>query len=210
MTTPDPFESKFLQSVERARRVAAGLLRSPLGAHTCDDVVSTFIEKELKAGKSEDEIVELLNSPSLYRLLENVKNDIFRWETAGKRGGGQPSVSLEDMELFLSRPTDDPETIRGYAGLGGLVFLSTPMDDPELALIRKEGSAHMNDVLSRLIGKASLSETQLAILNLDRQGYSSEEVARALGMDIDVVYARRSEAMRKLIAAARHMTRLDL
>jgi DNA-binding CsgD family transcriptional regulator len=188
MTTADPFEIKFLQSMERARRVAARLLRYPLGAHTCEDVVSIFIEKELKAGKSEEEILVLLNSRGLCRLLANVKNDIFRWETAIKRGRGQPSVSLEGVELFLSTPTDDPES----------------------AMIWKEGCAHMNDVLTRLIEKAGLSETQLEILNLDRQGYSSEEVARALGMDVEVVYARRSEAMRKLIAAARHMTGPDL
>jgi len=65
----------------------------------------------------------------------------------------------------------------------------------------------MKDLLTRLIEKVELSETQIEILKLDRRGYSSKRIARELGIDVDAVYARRSEALRKLAAAARHVSR---
>jgi len=187
MTTADPFEIKFLKSMERARRVAARLLRSDLGAHTHEDVLSILIEKELKAGRCESEILEMLDSPGLYWRLANVKNDIFRWETAVKRGRGELPVPLEDAELFLATTTDDPES----------------------EMIRKEGCVYRNDVLNRLLEKARLSETQLEILKLDWGGYTSQEIAGELGIHVNVVYARRSEAMRKLVAAARCISRIE-
>jgi DNA-binding CsgD family transcriptional regulator len=185
MTTTDPSEIDFLQSLERANRMAGPLLRAPLGAHTSEDIVSALIEKELKMGKSLTEIQDMLNGPRMRRRLVNVKNDIFRWETALKRGDGQASVSFEDAEPFLGTDTDDPES----------------------ELIRKEDSAHMTDILNRLLEKVELSETQIEILKLDRKGYSSKQIARELGMEVDAVYARRSEALRKLAAAARQLSR---
>ena len=183
MSTADALEITFLQSMERANHAAARLLRSPLGAHTSEDVVSLLIEKELKAGKSLSEIQQMLDSPGMYRCLANVKNDIFRWETAAKRGRGQPPVSFEYAEPFLRTTTDDPES----------------------ELIRKENVAHMKDLMTRLFEKVDLSETQLKILNLDRRGWSNKRIARELHMDVKAVYARRSEALRKLAAAARHL-----
>lgn len=185
MTTADPFEMTFQQSLARAYQVAASLLRSHLGAHTSEDVVSLLIEKELKMGKSLSEIQEMLSGPGMYRRLANVKNDIFRWETAVKRGNGQPAVSYEDAEPFLGTTTDDPES----------------------ALIRKEDFMHKQDVLTRLIEKVELSETQIEILNLDRRGYSSKRIAQELRIDVDAVYARRSEALRKLVSAAKQLPR---
>jgi len=60
----------------------------------------------------------------------------------------------------------------------------------------------MKDLLTRLIEKAELSETQIEILKLDQRGYSSKRIALELGIAVDSVYARRSEAMRKLKLAA--------
>jgi DNA-directed RNA polymerase specialized sigma24 family protein len=186
MITAIPSALTFEQSLEHANRLASHLLRSPLGAHTSEDVVSRFIEKQLRAGKSEAEIKEMLDKPGLYRRLDHIKNDIFRWETAKKRGSREPRVSFEAAEPILS------ET----------------MDDPESEMIRKEDFAHMNDILNRLIAKADLSETQQKILYLDREGFTSEEIARALGVEVEVVYSRRSEAVRKLaLAAARYMSK---
>lgn len=183
MTTTDQIELTFQQSMERAYRTAGYLLRTHLGAHTSEDVVSVLIEKELRMGKSLSEIQEILSGPGMYSRLKNVKNDIFRWETAVKRGRGQPSVSFEDAEPFVGSVTDGPET----------------------ELIQKEDIARMNDLLSRLFEKVELSDTQTKILQLDRQGWSSRRIARELGIDVDTVYARRSEAIRKLASAARHL-----
>ena len=187
MTTAEPFEITFMHSVERATRLAAKLLRSDLGASTHEDVVSLLIEKACKAGKSEAEILEALSGPGLYRRLANAKNDLFRQETARKRGGREPIVALENAEPFVMRSTDNLET----------------------ELVRKEDFAHMKDVLTRLIQKVELSETQMEILELDRIGYSSKRIARELEMDIQAVYARRSEALRKLVAAANVLSKLE-
>lgn len=185
MTTAESFELSFRESVEYATRAASRVLLSDLGANTHEDVVSMLIEKEVRAGRSESEIQATLRGPGLYRRLANAKNDIFRWETAKKRGSREPRVSFEEAEPFLR------ET----------------MDDPESEMIRKEAGAHMNDLLNRLIEKADLSDTQRRILQLDREGFTSEEIAQALQVDVDVVYARRSEAVRKLALAARHLSK---
>jgi DNA-binding CsgD family transcriptional regulator len=185
MTTGNPMENSFQMSVARANQVASRLLRLPLGAHTSEDVVSALIEKELRAGKSLPEIEQSLTGPGRYRRLANVKNDIFRWETAAKRGRGEPSASFEDVEPIFETAGDDPET----------------------ELIGKEACARMKDLLAQLLEKVKLSETQLQILELDQQGYSSKQIARQLGIDIDAVYARRSEALHKLAMAARHFSR---
>jgi DNA-directed RNA polymerase specialized sigma24 family protein len=186
MTTAVSPELNFYQSLERANRLASYVLRSPLGAHTSEDVVSRLIEKALRAGKSEAEIKAILDKPGLYRRLDQAKNDIFRWETAKKRGSREPRVSFEEAEPILSETVEDPES----------------------EMIRKEEVAHMNDVLNRLIAKADLSETQLMILHLDREGFTNEEIARALGIEVEIVYSRRSEAVRKLaLAAARYISK---
>lgn len=185
MTTNEVFAVCFQDSIDRANRVASRVLRSHLGAHTHEDVVSALIEKEVRAGKSESEIQALLNKPGLYRRLSNIKNDIFRWETAKKRGSREPLVSFEEAEPFLG------ET----------------METPEFELIWKEECAHMNDLLNRLIKKAELSDTQLKIFQLDREGYTSEEIAAQLQVDVNTVYARRSEAVRKLAQVARHISK---
>jgi DNA-directed RNA polymerase specialized sigma24 family protein len=187
MKTVDPIEITFQQSVERAYHTAGYLLRTHLGAHTSEDVVSILIEKEIRMGKSLAEIQEILSGPGIYSRLKNVKNDIFRWETAVKRGRGQPSVSFEDAEPFVGSSTDGPET----------------------KLIQKEDLARMNDLLSRLFEKVELSETQTKILQLDLQGWSSQRIARDLGIDVDTVYARRSEALRKLASAARRLYKIN-
>ena len=185
MTTADPFEVTFQETLARAYRVAGSLLRSHLGAHTSEDVVSLVIEKELKKGKDLSEIQDVLSSRGMYRRLENVKNDIYRWETAAKRGRGEPTVSYEDGEQFLKTTTDDPES----------------------ELIRKEDFMHRKDLLRRLIEKAGLSETQIEILGLDQRGYSNQQIANELGIAVDAVYARRSEALRKLASAAKQIRR---
>jgi DNA-directed RNA polymerase specialized sigma24 family protein len=187
MTTNDLSELTFQEIVDRANRVAGSVLRSHLGANTSEDVVSMLIEKGLRAGKNEREIQEMLQQPGLHRRLTNAKNDIFRWETAKKRGSREPRVSFDEAEPILR------ET----------------MESPESEYIRKEGFARMNELLKRLIEKAALSETQSRILSLDLEGFTSEEIAHTLHIEVDAVYARRSEAMRKLVAAAKSIGRLD-
>lgn len=189
MTTAEPFELTFHESVERAIRVAARLLRAPLGAHTHEDLVSVLIEKEHRRGKSPAEIQEVLSGPGLYRLLANVKNDVYRWETAAKRGGREPSTSFDSTELFLGTNRDE---------------------GPEEELIQKEHEARMKDKLAWLIEQAELSETQKEILERDQKGYSNKRIARELGIDVGSVYARRSEALRKLAAVAtRHSNKIE-
>jgi DNA-directed RNA polymerase specialized sigma24 family protein len=185
MTLGNPIEKTFEQSVVHANRVASRLLRSSLGAHTSEDVVSTLIEKELRTGKNLSEIQESLAGPGMFRRLANVKNDIFRWETAAKRGNREPVTPLDEVEPFLVA-----------AG-----------ENPEIELIRKEDFAHMKDLLTQLLEKVKLSETQMQILEFDQNGYSSKRIARELGIKIDAVYARRSEALRKLVVAARHLSK---
>jgi len=184
MTTANPSDMTFEKSLARAYHLAGGLLRSALGAHTSEDVVSTLIEKELKLGNSLEEIREMLSGPGVYRRLSNTKNDIYRWESAAKRGSGEPPVSFEDAEAFLPTTADDPET----------------------ELIEKEDFAHMKDILARLFEKVELSKTQMEILKLDQRGYSSKRIARKLGIDVAAVYARRSEALRRLAAAASQLS----
>lgn len=183
MNAADLYEITFYESVERAKQVAARLLRAPLGAHTHEDLVGILIEKEYKQGKTPAEIQAVLCNPGLYRLLANVKNDIYRWETAVKRGGREPFTSFDSTELFLG---------------------TEPEEDPEEELIQKEQDARMKDKLTWLIEQAKLSETQLEILNRDMKGYSNKRIARELGINVGSVYARRSEALRKLAEVAAH------
>jgi DNA-binding CsgD family transcriptional regulator len=197
MTTADLFEVTFQQSLEHAKQVAGYLLRSSLGAHTSEDVVSTFIEKELRKGKSLSEIQETLSSSGIYRRLRNTKNDIFSWETAAKRGKGLPCESFEEEIPHFKTTMDEPVSD---------LFLGTFSGNPELELIRKEELSTMKNILTRLLEMVELSETQMKILGLDQRGYSNKQIARELGIDIEVVYARRSEALRKLAAAARRIS----
>ena len=185
MTLADPIETTFQQVLSRAYQVADSLLRSQLGAHASEDVVSALVEKALKKGKSLSEIQEMLSGPGMYRRLKNAKNDIYRWETAVKRGGEEPRMSYDNTEQFIGTTTDDPES----------------------ELIQKEDLMHRKDLLIRLIEKAELSETQIEILRLDQSGYSSKRIARELGIAVDAVYARRSEALRKLTSAAKQIRR---
>jgi DNA-binding CsgD family transcriptional regulator len=188
MNRPDPFDQPFQQTLERAYQIAGQKLRVSLGAHTSEDVVSALIEKELRKGRSLPEIQESLVGPGVYRRMEQVKTDIYRWETAQKRGSGNPTLSMEnDAEPFKDSRVEDPET----------------------ELIRKEDIAQMKDVLTQLLEKVQLSDTQLDILNLDQQGWSNKRIARELGIDVKSVYARRSEAHQKLAAAAQHLLRKD-
>ena len=185
MTTTDLSEVTFQQSYEHAKKIASHLLRSSLGVHTSEDVLCNFIEKELRRGQSLTEIMKTLNSPGIYRRLANTKNDIFDWETAIKRGSGQTPVSYEDAQPILG-------TITG---------------NPELELIRKEEFSMKKNILAMLIGKVKLSDTQEAILKLDQKGYSNKRIARELGIKVEAVYARRSEALCKLAKAARHLSK---
>jgi len=181
------FETPFEQSLQRANRMASQILRSPLGAHTYEDVVSGLIEKAVRAGKGQAEIQEMLSSSKLYRYLNHMKNDIYRWETAHKRGSDQPPLSYEEAEPWLG----------------------STIDDPVEALERKEELAHMKDLLARMFELADLSETQIKILHLDQRGWSSPQIARKLELDLDAIYSRRSEALRKLAAASRRIAKTE-
>lgn len=197
MTTANVLEMPFEQSVEHANRVASRLLRWDLGAHTSEDMVSHLIEKELRAGKTEQEIQEMLNGAGLHRCLSNIKNDFFRREVAKKRGGREPRVCFEEAEPILPELMKHPE------------FEYPEIENPESEFIRKESWAHMKDLLNRLIKKAALSDTQKRIIRLDMEGFTSEEIAHELHIDVDAVYARRSEMNRKLAAAAKQIGKLE-
>lgn len=178
MVTNSFSSNSFTECIERANKIAGQILRVQLGGYTNEDIVGVFIERQLKSGKSQAEIETTIRGPQIYRYLENVKNDLYESETAIKRGGGLTS-SLDQVERYCG----------------------SNRDNPELVLIHKEEV----NLLSQLINDAHLSETQTAILALDRKGYSSIEIARELEIDLDTVYARRSEAQRKLAKLARHL-----
>lgn len=208
MTTSVPSEVTFEQRVERANLVASRLLRSPFGAHTCEDVVSAFIEKQIRRGKSLQEIEAMLSSPKIHKYLTNSKNDIVRWEKAVKRGSDNPPVSFEEAEPILwgllakrgagRSPESFDETDIPYGITTG---------DPESEVIRRERDAEMKSILTHLLEKVRLSDVQLEILKLDQKGFTNEEIARELGIDVAIVYTRRSEAHRKLAAAAKRLMR---
>ena len=63
--------------------------------------------------------------------------------------------------------------------------------------------AKSQSLLAKLIKEANLSETQMQILEYDRQGYSNQEIATRLNTDIETIYSRRSEVLRKLAKSAR-------
>ena len=63
--------------------------------------------------------------------------------------------------------------------------------------------AKSQSLLAKLIKEANLSETQMQILEYDRQGYSNQEIAMRLNTDIETIYSRRSEVLRKLAKSAR-------
>jgi len=205
MTMQALSEATFEHVLERAMRVAGQVFRSPLGAHTCEDVVGDFILKQIRKGRNLEEITEMLSGPKLHRYLTNVKNDIVRWEQAVKRGSNTPAVCFEEVEpiihsLFARRglsPLMESQEADHVYGLN--------TGDPELDLIRKERDAEMDNFLHQLSGKVALSDIQKAILDLDRKGLTNEEIARELRTDVKTVYSRRSEAHRKLAAAARRM-----
>ncbi|MBI5963744.1 MAG: hypothetical protein HY863_09745 [Chloroflexi bacterium] len=182
MVTNSLSSDSFSECIQRANRIASQILRVHLGGYTNEDIVGVFIEKQLKSGKGQAEIEKTIRGPQIYRCLENVKNDLYESETAAKRGKGLTS-SLDQVERYCG----------------------SNRDNPELALIQKEEAS----LLAQLINDAHLSETQTAILALDSKGYSSIEIARELGIDVDTVYARRSDAQRKLAKLARHLANRD-
>jgi DNA-binding CsgD family transcriptional regulator len=206
MTTDVLSEITFEQIVGRAVHAAARVFRTPLGAHTSEDVVGDFILKQVRGGRSLEEIAAMLSGPKLYTYLTNVKNDIVRWERAVKRGSDTPPVSFEEAEpiLFeilsrrgLSRLTESPEEAEPVFGITG--------SDPEMDLIRKERDAEMKSFLHHLFDKVPLSDIQKAILDFDQKGLTNEAIARELGTDVKTLYARRSEAHRKLATAAKRL-----
>ena len=209
MSTSVPSEVTFQESMERANLVASRLLRSPLGAHTSEDVVSAFIEKQLKSGKSLQDIEAMISSPKIYTYLANVKNDFVRWEQAVKRGSDSSVVSFEEAEPIiwdllakrgLSRMPESPDDTEPACGI--------TTGDPELELIRKERDAEMKSFLQLLLDRVSLSGIQKAIVDLDQRGLTNEEIAHEVGTDVDTVYSRRSEAHRKLASAAKRLIKI--
>jgi len=206
MTMEVPVEITFETILEQALNTAGRVFRNPLGAHTHEDVVGDFILNQVRRGRSLEEISAMLSGPRLYKYLTNVKNDIVRWERAVKRGSDAPSVSFEEAEPILyellarrgsSQSMESPEETNPVFG--------TAIGDPELDLIRKEKDAQMKSFLHKLLDTVPLSDIQKAILDFDRKGLTSGEIARELRTDVKIVYSRRSEALRKLAAAAKRM-----
>jgi len=167
----------FSDCVQHANNVASRVLRVDLGGFTSEDVVGAFIEKLVKRGEGQTEIESIMNDPKLSSYLKNTKTDLWRKEVAAKRGNGVPNTSLDEIEHFCGSNSHNPESL----------------------LIQKESAIEARDLLMTLFEDSGLSETQIQILELDRQGYSNEEIAQLLKTDVDTIYSRRSEAMRKLI-----------
>jgi DNA-binding NarL/FixJ family response regulator len=69
----------------------------------------------------------------------------------------------------------------------------------------EEAAVQARDLLTVLIKDSGLSEIEMQILELDKQGHSSESIAKLLKTDIDTIYSRRSEAIRKLQKQARRI-----
>lgn len=176
-------DSSLWECIEHANQVAGQVLRSHLGAYTPEDVVGIFIQKQVSRGKDQAAIREMLSSPRLYQYLQNVKTDCYRRENAAKRTSGR-AASFEEVESICGGPAQD---------------------NPEAALIRKESETEAKNVLEKLFEGLRLSETQLEILELDRRGFTTPEIAARLRTSVDVIYSRRSEAMRRLARKARRL-----
>lgn len=177
------------ENIQRANGMAAHILRYHTGEFTNEDVVAHFLSGKVRQGRSREEIAEILSGPKpkLNRYLTNSKNDIIRGEKAKKRGNGIPITSLDEIESF-------------WPPLGNDVVVN-----PEDHLQEKEAAMHTKSVLDKLLEGSQLSDTQHNIINLTRQGCPVEEIAKVLGISIDSVYARRTEAMKKLAQKARQM-----
>jgi DNA-binding CsgD family transcriptional regulator len=166
----------FSDCVQHANNVASRILRVDFGGFTSEDVVGAFIEKQVRRGEGQTRIEEMMKGPKLSRYLKNTKNDLWRNEVALKRGNGVPHTSLEEIEHYYGSNRDNPETL----------------------LIEKEDAIEKKDLLAAFIRDAGLSRTEIQILGFDAQGHSSETIAGLLKTDVDTVYSRRSEALRKL------------
>lgn len=77
--------------------------------------------------------------------------------------------------------------------------------NPENLIIEEETITELTDRLARLISEAGLSEAQVKMLELDRQGYSNEVIAKMLKTDVSTIYSRRSDALRKLYRHAKQL-----
>lgn len=173
----------FFSSLERANNTARQILRVDFGGFTSEDVVGAFIEKQVKRGEGQREIENMMSGPKIRSYLKNMKTDLWRCEVALKRGNGASNVPLEEVEPFHGSDTHNPENL----------------------LIQKENETETRDFLTALMRAAGLSETQRQILALDQQGHTTEAIARMLKTDVDTIYSRRSEAMRKLKKQAKRI-----
>lgn len=204
MSTSVPSAATFEEGVKRANRVAGFVLRVPLGMHTSEDVVSAFIEKQIKAGRTLGEIEAMLSGPKIHKYLTNMKNDIVRLEQAFKRGSDAPRVSFDEAEPILWEILEGSGTVRPPDVTDEIEF-GAETDNPEAVLVRKEKDTEMRNFLARLLEKVNLSALQARIIELDQKGFTNEEIAREVGVDVKTVYSRRSEAHRKLASAAKRM-----
>ena len=175
----------FADCVQHANNVANRILRVDFGGFTSEDVVGEFIEKQVRRGEKQANIEEMMQGSKLPRYLKNTKNDLWRKEVALKRGNGVPQTSLEEIEHYYPSNSDNPEHL----------------------LIEKEDAIEKKDLLAAFLRDAGLSKTETQILEFDAQGHSSETIAGLLKTEVDTVYSRRSEALRKLKKQAKRFPR---
>jgi RNA polymerase sigma factor (sigma-70 family) len=167
--------NKWLKCVEEGNADAKKILRVSLGLVEPEDVFQECFLDLLERGKSREEILRLLSTgPKRYRALKNKTISIWRSENAAKRGGTDPSISLDSVDHIVP---------------------SSEKFDPEKLLIHKEEMNLLEEVLKR----AELSDTERMILELDMGGVSSPEIAQEMGTTPDTVYVRRSNYKKKLI-----------
>jgi DNA-binding CsgD family transcriptional regulator len=166
----------FWEEIDRANKVAGRLLRTDLGGATNEDVVAAFFEKRIIGGANQQELEAIMHSPKFYGYLKNIKNDLYRAETAVKRGKGAPTVALDQIEFHYGSDSDSPEK----------------------KVVENEKVMEAFDLLTKLFGNGVLSQTQLRILRLDVEGYSTKEISELLGTDVNTIYARRAEAHKRI------------
>jgi hypothetical protein len=120
-------------------------------------------------------------------------------------------VSAGSVHVFIRMPAHSAYVLKTAALNRDRRLLDQGIDAVRLAgdqnfvqLRAKKHSAWTKDLLTRLIEKAELSQTQLEILQLDWEGWSSGQIAREMRIDVEAVYARRSEGLLKL-AKTKHL-----
>jgi RNA polymerase sigma factor (sigma-70 family) len=148
------------------------------------EALGSFLRRRLRDIEAARELTSDVLMAVLHAVRENRLQDI-RKLPAFVRGTAR-NLANNHLRARLARPVEEP-------------LLGDPAsEDPTQELEQQERAAQVEAAISRLTG----SERQIVLMTIE-EGLKPAEIARDLGLSPEAVRARKSRALRKLMAAAR-------